>query len=162
MNALVLSLFLVAAGVTAAPAVDDPAPAPAQDAVSAAKESKAKRRKSTTKVITNADVKKSKGKIATTPNVSGEPVAPQPTLMDKHNAARAAEQVAAKQRAASDALIASLEKSLAAIEQQYYNENDLTRRDTELVKRFNDVKARLDAAKLAAASLQPAGERPRP
>ncbi|HVE69899.1 MAG TPA: hypothetical protein VNI54_00920 [Thermoanaerobaculia bacterium] len=114
--------------------------------VDAAKDAKEKRKKSTTKVITNADVKKSKGRIATTPNVTAEPVKPEPTLMEKHTAAKTAERALAEKRAASDATIAALEKELAAIEQQYYNENDLNRRDTEIVTRFNDVKARLDAA----------------
>lgn len=118
--------------------------------VDAAKNAKEKRKKSTTRVITNADVKKSKGKIATTPNVSSEPVERQPTLMEKHTAARAAEKALTDKRKASDAFIAALEKDLAAIEQSYYNTNDLDYRDTVLVKRFNDVKAKLDAAKLAA------------
>ena len=117
--------------------------------VDAAKDAKAKRKKSTTKVLTNADVKKSKGKVATTPNVSAEPVKPEPSMLEKHAATKAAEHALAEKRAASDALIASLEKELAAIEQQYYNENDLNRRDTEIVKRFNDVKAKLEAARAA-------------
>ena len=35
----------------------------------------------------------------------------------------------------------------AAIEQAYYDENDLAKRDTEIVKKFNDVKAKLDATR---------------
>ena len=134
MKALALLLLLMTAGDTL---------------VDAAKEAKAKRKKSTTRVLTNADVKKSKGKISTTPNVSTEPVKPEPGLIEKHEAAKAAEKAAAEKRAASEALIAALEKELAAIEQQYYNENDLNRRDTELVKRFNDTKAKLEAARAA-------------
>ena len=114
--------------------------------VEAAKQAKEKRKKSTTRVLTNADVKKSKGKVVTTPNVSDEPVRPEPTLMEKHQAARAAEKALAEQRAASDELIAALEKELAAIEQSYYNENDLNYRDTVLVPRFNEVKAKWNAA----------------
>ena len=117
--------------------------------VDAAKDAKAKRRKSTTKVLTNADVKKSKGKIATTPNVSGDPVKPEPTMLEKHTAAKAAEKALAEQRAASNTLIAGLAKELAAIEQSYYNTNDLNYRDTVLAKRFNEVKAKLDAARAA-------------
>lgn len=117
--------------------------------VGAAKEAKEKRRKSTTKVITNADVKKSKGKIATTPNVSAEPVAPAATSTELHEAARKAEKELAAKRAASDELIAALEKELAAIERSYFDENDLNKRDTEIVKRFNDVRAKLDAARAA-------------
>lgn len=121
--------------------------------VDAARDAKAKRRKSTTKVLTNADVKKSKGKIATTPNVSGEPVQREPTLIEKQQATRTAEKASAERRAASEKLIATLEKELAAIEQSYYHENDLNRRDTELVQRFNDVKAKLDAARASLAAL---------
>ena len=134
MKTLALLLALTAAG---------------DSLVDAAKAAKEKRKKSTTKVITNADVKKSKGKISTTPNVSEEPVKPEPTLMEKHEAARAAEKALADQRAASEALIASLEKELAAIEQSYYNANDLDYRDTVIVQRFNDVKRKLDAARAA-------------
>ena len=117
--------------------------------VGAAKEAKEKRKKSTTKVITNADVKKSKGKIATTPNVSAEPVAPAPSSTETYEAARKAEKELAAKRAASDELIASLEKELAAVERSYFDENDLNKRDTVIVKRFNDVKAKLDAARAA-------------
>ena len=117
--------------------------------VGAAKEAKEKRKKSTTKVITNADVKKSKGKIATTPNVSSDPVAPVPTSTEIHDAARKAEKELTAKRAASDELIATLEKELAAIERSYFDENDLNKRDTEIVKRFTDVKAKLDAARAA-------------
>jgi hypothetical protein len=117
--------------------------------VDAAKDAKAKRKKSTTKVLTNADVKKSKGKISTTPNVSGEPVKSEPTLMETYTASRAAEKASAERRAASEKLIATLEKELAAIEASYYNENDLNYRDTVLVKRFNDVKAKLATVRAA-------------
>ncbi|HVG25531.1 MAG TPA: hypothetical protein VND45_15345 [Thermoanaerobaculia bacterium] len=117
--------------------------------VDAAKAAKEKRRKSTTKVLTNADVKKSKGRIVTTPNVSGAPVQREPTLLEKQAATRAADRAAEEKRAAADKLIASYEKELAAIEQSYYNTNDLDYRDTVLVQRFNDVKAKLDAARAA-------------
>ena len=115
--------------------------------VDVAKQAKTKRKKSTSKVLTNEDVKKSKGKIQTTPNVSAEPVKPEPTLMEKHLATRAAEAAAAEQKAKSEALIAALEKELAALEQSYYSENDLAKRDGEIVKKFNEVRARLDAAR---------------
>ena len=119
--------------------------------VDVAKDAKEKRRKSTSKVITNADVKKSKGKVQTT-NAPTTPVVREPTLMEKHQATRAAEAATAAHKAKYEPVIAQLEKELAAIEQSYYNENDLTRRDTQLVTRFNDVKAKLDAARKALAS----------
>jgi len=119
----------------------------AGDLTAAAKDAKSKRKKSTSKVITNADVKKSKGKIIETPNISATAPAKEPTLTEKHEAQKAADKAASDLRLQHDRFVADLEKQLAAIEQMYYEENDLNRRDTELVKRFNDVKAKLDAAR---------------
>ncbi len=119
----------------------------AGDLTDAAKDAKAKRKKSTSKVITNADVKKSKGKIVETPNVSATAPEKEPTLTEKYEARRAADKVASENRAKLETLVADLEKELAALEQQYYDENDLARRDGEIVKKFNDTKAKLDAAK---------------
>jgi hypothetical protein len=119
----------------------------ASDLANAAKGAKAKRRKSTSKVITNADVKKSKGKVVETPNVAAVPVEKQPTLTEKHEAQKAADKAANELRAKNEQLVADLELELAAVEQQYYEEDDLNRRDTEIVRKFNDVKAKLDAAR---------------
>lgn len=119
------------------------------DVVDAAKEAKAKRKKSTSRVITNADVKKSKGKIVTT-NVPETPVEEVPSLSEQAEVKRAAENKAAELWAAYEKLVADLEKQLAVIEQQYYDESDLTKRDTEIVKNFNEVKAKLDAAHASA------------
>ncbi|HET8796143.1 MAG TPA: hypothetical protein VFO89_00540 [Thermoanaerobaculia bacterium] len=120
----------------------------AGDLTTAAQGAKSKRKKSTSKVITNADVKKSKGKIVETPNLSPAPVEKEPTLTEQFEAKKAAEKAANELRAKQEQLVADLEKELAAIEQQYYEENDLNRRDTEIVKKFNDVKAKLDAARM--------------
>jgi len=141
MKPLALALLIALGGVAAASPGDD-----LKDVVDAAKESKAKRKKSTSKVITNADVKKSKGKIATT-NVPNTPIEKQPSLLEQQEAKRAADKIASERRAKYDKLVADLEKELAAIEQAYYDENDLAKRDTEIVKKFNDVKAKLDAAR---------------
>ena len=143
MKPLALALLIALGGVAAALPADD-----LKDVVDAAKESKAKRKKSTGKVITNADVKKSKGKIATT-NVPNTPIEKQPSIVEQQEAKRAADKIASERRAKYDKLVADLEKELAAIEQAYYDENDLTKRDTEIVKKFNDVKAKLDAARAA-------------
>ncbi|HEX6094859.1 MAG TPA: hypothetical protein VF432_00940 [Thermoanaerobaculia bacterium] len=118
----------------------------AGDLTNAAKGAKSKRKKSTSKVITNADVKKSKGKVVETPNLPAT-IEKQPTLMEKYEARRAAEKTANELRIRQEQLVADLEKELAAIEQRYYEENDLNRRDTEIVKKFNTVKAQLDAAR---------------
>ena len=126
----------------------------AGDLTEAAKGAKAKRKKSTSKVITNADVKKSKGKIVETPNVPADAPEKTPSLTETHEAKKAADKAAAELHTAQEKLVADLEKELAAIEQQYYEENDLNRRDTELVKKFNDTKAKLDAARETANGAQ--------
>ena len=124
----------------------------AGDLSDAAKGAKSKRRTSTSKVITNADVKKSKGKIVQTPNLPAT-VEKQPTLTEKHEAQKAADKAANALRTKQETLVNRLETELAAIEQQYYDENDPNRRDTEIVKKFNDVKAKLDAARSELAKL---------
>lgn len=121
----------------------------AGDLTDAAKGAKTKRKKSTSKVLTNADVKKSKGKVVDTPNLSPE-VKKEPSMLEQYEAKRAAEKAASAARAEREKLIAGLEKELAALEQSYYEENDLNRRDTEIVRKFNDVKAKLDAARAQA------------
>ena len=134
-TALIVTLCLGMAGLAFAGDLSD-----------AAKGAKSKRKKSTSKVLTNADVKRSKGKIAETPNLSPA-VEQEPTLTEKFEAGKAARKAADELRAKCEKLVADLEKQLAAIEQQYYDENDLDRRDTEIVESFNDVKAKLDAAR---------------
>jgi hypothetical protein len=130
--------------------------AAADDLVETAKSAKAKRRKSTSKVITNADVKKSKGKLLETPLRPLPDEAPQPTLAEKHAADKKIRAARDERLTAARSTVATLEKELAALEQKYYEENDLDRRDGVLVKQFNEVKERLDAARkeLAAVSSQ--------
>jgi len=150
MKTLLLALLLASIAIGTATASDD--------LVDTAKEAKAKRKKSTTKVITNADVKKAKAKVAAT-SAPTAPVPTQPTLMEKHLAGRETARVHAERTAALSAVVADLEKEIVAIEQRYYEENDLNRRDNEIVKRFNETKARLDTARkeLAALSSPPPG-----
>lgn len=128
----------------------------ADDLVEAAKAAKAKRKKSTTKVITNADVKKAKSALSEN-KLEPVPVEPQSkeSLLEKQARER-------KERIASDLKIeaakksvADLERELAAIEQRYYEENDLDRRDSEIVRRFNDTKTKLDAARKELEALLP-------
>ena len=132
----------------------------ADDLVEAAKAAKAKRKKSTTKVITNADVKKAKSKLIE--NKTAEvPVEPLPDESSLEKQARERKERAASdvKLAAAKATVAQFEKELAAIEHKYYEENDLDRRDTELVRRFNDVKAKLEAARKELEVLEPPVER---
>lgn len=146
MRRLSIAVLLVACGAFVALASDD--------VVQTAREAKAKRRKSSSKVLTNSDVKKSKGKVGST-NAPATPIKSEPTLMETHQASRAALALAAARKAAAEILIADLEKELASIEQRYYEESDLHRRDTEIVRRFNDVRSRLDTARDELAALGP-------
>ncbi len=115
--------------------------------VEASKNSKAKRKGSTTKVITNADVKKADKSKVTTRKGTAEPVEPQPTLMEKHEAERKVRLDKEGKLKVLNETIAGLEKELARLEQTYFETNDLNYRDTELVKRFNETKAKLDEAR---------------
>lgn len=145
MKRLLLAVLLIAATAVWA-----------DDLVEAAKAAKAKRKKSTTKVITNADVKKAKAKLIEnkTAEVPVEPL-PDESSLEKQARERKERAAADVKLAAAKATVAQFEKELATLEQRYYEENDLDRRDTELVRRFNDVKARLDAARKALEVLEP-------
>ncbi len=122
--------------------------------VDASKNAKEKRKKSSTKVITNADVKKSKGKLAEKPATTStaEP-APAESLTEKHEADRKKRLETDAAKAVLDKQVADLEAKLAAVEQSYYEENDLNRRDTEIVRRFAHVKKQLEAARAAREAL---------
>lgn len=118
--------------------------------VEASKDAKAKRKSSTTKVITNADVKKSKGKLIERPASEAKPdPTPGPTSAEKHEAERKARIEREAKIAAAEKLVAELEKALEKIEQAYYDENDLDRRDKVIVKQFDEAKKQLDDAKKA-------------
>jgi membrane-bound lytic murein transglycosylase B len=146
-----LALLLVL-GVTAA-AVGQ-ASAPTDELVAAAKAAKEKKKKSTTRVITNADVKKAKAKVAE--NKAVTPVEPAPrSLAEQYEKSYHERLVNDEKVAAAKRKVAELERDLAAAEQSYYEENDLDRRDTEIVKRFNDTKAKLEQARKELAALEP-------
>jgi len=129
------------------------------DLVDAARAAKAKRKKSTTKVITNADVKKAKAKLVENkpPEIPVEAI-PAESSLEKQARERKERLDADIKVAAAKKALADFEKELAMLEQKYYEENDLDRRDTELVRRFNDVKAKRDAAKKELEVLMPADE----
>jgi len=125
--------------------------------VDASKDAKAKRKSSTTKVITNADMKKSKGKVVVKPGAATAETKPGPTLLEKQATDRTARLAKEAKIAELQQTVAKLESEVAALETSYYEANDLDYRDTVIVKRFNETKQKLDTARkdLAAATEQP-------
>ena len=125
--------------------------------VDASKDAKAKRKSSTTKVITNADVKKSKGKVSIKPGVAQAETKPGPTSLEKQATDRTARLAKEAKIAELQQTVAKLESEVAAIETSYYEANDLDYRDKVIVKRFNETKQKLDTAKkdLAAVTEEP-------
>jgi hypothetical protein len=117
--------------------------------VKASKASKAQKKKSSTKVITNADVKKSKGNLVVLQPTAMPPVPPAPSKSPLElQADQRKEQAAADaQRAAAQKKVSDLEQQLARIEQSYYEENDPVVRDTKIAKEFALTKQKLDATR---------------
>lgn len=115
------------------------------------------------KVITNKDVKKSKGKIATT-SPKPLPAATEPTAPDQRTMTEVATAHNKSVREADDRVAAAkvkfdaLEKDLSAIEQSYYQEKDLNVRDTVIQQRFAQAKRQLDAARKELADARDARE----
>jgi len=105
-------------------------------------------KKSKSKVITNADVKKSTGKIVTTPAATtSAPAAQAPMTVadqDKLLHDRAAAQ---KRTDAAQAKVSDLDKELDRLEQAYYAENDPNYRDKTIAERFEQTKKQLESAR---------------
>jgi len=115
------------------------------DAVKAANEAKAKRTATKPKVITNADVKKSKSKLTVTA-VPATPDAPKPKAPTEDAVYRARKEASARV-AAAEKRVAELSKSLDIVEQSFYAENDPNYRDDVIKKRFEQTKRQLDGAR---------------
>jgi len=118
--------------------------------VKAAKASGGAKKPLPKKPITNADVKKSSGKIVELPP-DGTPASPPAgapastlAIYEAKNKALAATQ---KRVADNEAKVAALEKDLARIEQSYYEAADPNYRDTTIALRFDQTKKQLDAAR---------------
>lgn len=145
MKTIALALLLVASVASADSKLVD-----------ASKAAKAKRKKSTSRVITNADVKKSKGVLVESKGTLNPIEAePEESLVEKQEQMRRARTEYAAALQSAEANVAALEKELAAIEQQYYDEHDLDRRDGELVRRFEATKQKLESARAELAKLLP-------
>jgi hypothetical protein len=119
--------------------------------VRAARQSKASQ-KIPKKVLTNADVKKSKGKLAVTsprplPVTATKPDPDKRTSLEKQDAQYRARKAAHEKLTANQKRVDGLEKDLAAIEQSYYEERDLNRRDDIIQKRYAQAKRQLEDAR---------------
>jgi DNA repair exonuclease SbcCD ATPase subunit len=139
MNALILVLLLLAADdsplVKAAKAAGGP-------------------RKHAGKVITNVDVKKAAVKSGTaSATAAPTPAADTKGPLQKQDEQRRTRAAAVARVADAEKKAAELEAELRRLEQAYYEESDLNRRDRVLVPRFEQTKKQLDEAKaeLAAA-----------
>ena len=151
MKRLTMILLLLAA---TAHAEDSPL-------VKAAKAGGGPRKKSTRKVITNADVRKSRGKVKELPATKAQaatPVAPKSALKQQDERRKAAD-VAAKHVVAAQTKVTDLENELSRIEQRYYESNDPNDRDTTITSRFRQTRQQLDEARKELADARDAQQR---
>jgi chromosome segregation ATPase len=119
-----------------------------EDLAAAGKANRETRKKSTTRVITNEDVVKARGRITETKGGTPQEELPPPeSLTEQHEARRTERAVAEHRRHQLEGRLAALETELTLLEQQYFEESDLTRRDKVIAKRFDEVKERRDAAR---------------
>lgn len=145
-----LMLLLAMGGRAEEPQATSTAPATttAQDSPLVRASKTASRKKSTRKVITNADVKKSRGKlIPTTTKPAAAAAEAKPAPLDQQEAQRPTRQQADLLVQAAQKKVQELEKELRRIEQSYYDSNDPMYRDDVIQKSFNQTKRQLDDAR---------------
>jgi type IV secretory pathway VirB10-like protein len=151
---VVLGFCCGIAGVLFAQQETSTAPPEQRDSALVEASKKAKpRSKTRKKVITNADVKKSTGKIVVLqpkPPLPGETEAknrdPRSPLQKQDDDLRA-RRAAAELVTAAEKKVTDLEKELNRVEQSFYDENDANYRDTVIQKRFDQTKRQLDDAR---------------
>jgi hypothetical protein len=122
-------------------------------------------KKSTKKVITNADVKKSSGKVTTVPvaakSTTATATAPPLSIADQDKLLH--DRAAAQKRTdAAQAKVNDLDKELDRLEQAYYAENDPNYRDKTIAARFEQTKQQLDSARKELAEARDALEKLKP
>lgn len=110
------------------------------------------RKKSSHKVITNADVKKSKAKLIVVGSKTPPPATavPKGAIQQQDDRMRARDAADAKV-AAAEKQVAELEKEMHRIEQSFYDENDVTYRDEVIRKRFDQARRQVEEARKALA-----------
>lgn len=148
-TAVILALFLAAvtaAGESFAQTTTDES----KPLVDAARDAKARRKTSKTRVITNEDVKKAKGKLIELP--ASKTAAPEAKPVDplgplaRHETVLRERRAAREKLAAAEAVLSAAEVDLVRAEQAYFDVNDPNYRDTVLTKRFESAKAARDKA----------------
>jgi hypothetical protein len=135
-----------------------PPPKPVESPlVKAAHAAKAKKLASTRKPITNADLKKAKSKLmtfepipvastdttASTSKAATDTKGPLEKEDERYRARKAAEERVNE----AAAKVSDLEKEIDRVEQNYYNTNDPTERDTVIAKRFAQTRKQLEDAR---------------
>ncbi|HEX6178463.1 MAG TPA: hypothetical protein VF057_08885 [Thermoanaerobaculia bacterium] len=158
--AAILMLALLSGAPAASPAKAEAAKPTPEELVEAAKEAKSKRKRPSSKVITNADVKKSKGTLIELPASSTPgPEATVPSFVQRDIAYRERLELEAKISAA-EAKLATIEKELQDLEYLYYAENNPDRRDHVIRKRFEEKQKEFESARDELAKLTPKSEEP--
>jgi len=117
--------------------------------VKAAKASGGPKKKTHKKVITNADVKTSKGNLVVLLPKPGQAAAPADNRgpLEKQADDRRARSEADLHIAAAQKKVDELQKELRRIEDAYYAENDPNYRDSTIEQRFNQTRKQLDDAR---------------
>ena len=137
-----------------------------EDLVQAAKDAKSKRKKPATKVLTNKDVKNSKGTLIVLPEAKGkaaqEKKAAGPSPLVQHDLNYRARLELQEALAEASEKVAALEKELALAESLYYEENDPDRRDGVIRKQFEETQQKLEEAKAELKELSPEPRAPSP
>jgi hypothetical protein len=156
MNRFLLILALLAASPLIAQA--PPEKPTSEEMVKAAKEAKEKRKKPQTKVLTNKDVKKAKGKLIVIegPKTAEASKPAGPTSIEDQERRRKERIAAAEVVSAAEKKVQGLERSVEELEQRYYQENDPNYRDEVIRDRFNQAKRQLDEARAALADARDA------
>jgi hypothetical protein len=157
--AMLLTLSGVRAGSPAASNAEE-AKAPTKDLVSAAKDAKGKRKKPSTKVLTNADVEKSKGKlIVLSSNEAKSPESAKEvdplTPLQRHDANHRERLLVDEKIQAAQTRVDELEKELLDVELRYYEENDPDRRDRIIRVKFEETRKALEEARSELEAIKP-------
>ena len=160
---LSLAMLVAASGLGAVSpesSAAEEAKAPTKDLVSAAKDAKGKRKQPSTKVLTNADVKKSKGKLIVLSSKevkspeSAKEVDPL-TPLQRHDANHRERLLVDEKLRAAQTRVEELEKELLEVEQRYYEENDPDRRDRIIRVKFEETRKALDEARSTLEAVRP-------